>query len=196
MSSVWFTSDMHYGHTNIINYANRPFKHVDEMDQAMEDNWRAKVQPSDDVYVLGDCAFYKDQNKTIRLFQRLPGRKFLVWGNHDKHIRKNVDFKKLFVKCEDLMDIRVDDPSADDGERRIVLCHYAMRVWNKSHFGAWHLYGHSHGSLKDDPHSLSLDVGVDCWGFTPVHLNQIAHRMKQKTFEPVDHHDRRAPRYR
>lgn len=190
MSNVWFTSDMHYGHTNIIKYANRPFKHVDEMDQAMEDNWRAVVKPGDTVYVLGDCAFYKDQSKTIRLFQRLPGQKHLVWGNHDKHLRKNPDFVKLFGKVGDLLDIKVPDPDADGGDRRIVLCHYAMRVWNKSHFGAYHLYGHSHGSLPDDPHSLSIDVGVDCWGFTPIKYETVRRRMLQKNFKPVDHHDR------
>jgi calcineurin-like phosphoesterase family protein len=187
---IWFTSDMHYGHTNIIKYANRPFKHVDEMDQTMEDSWRACVRPADTVYVLGDCAFYKDQTKTIRLFSRLPGTKYLVWGNHDKHIRKNAEFRKLFVKTEDLLDIKVPDQTADGGERRIVLCHYAMRVWNKSHFGSYQLYGHSHGSLPDDPHSLSLDVGVDCWGFQPVTFEQVRERMARKTFKPIDHHDR------
>lgn len=188
---IWFTSDMHYGHANVIKYANRPFKHVDEMDQAMEDNWRGMVQPSDTVYVLGDCSFYKDQDKTIRLFRRLPGQKFLVWGNHDKHIRKNPEFRKLFAKCEDLLDVKVPDPDAEGGERRIVLCHYAMRVWNKSHFGSYHLYGHSHGSLPDDPHALSLDVGVDCWDFQPVSYDVVKERMGRKVFKPVDHHDRR-----
>lgn len=188
---IWFTSDMHYGHANIIKYANRPFRDVDEMDRTMENLWRSVVRPDDLVYVLGDCAFYRDQAQTVRLFERLPGQKFLVWGNHDKRLRKNADFKKIFLETADMMDVKFPDPKAPDGERRIVLCHYAMRVWNKSHFGAWHLYGHSHGTLKDDPGSLSLDVGVDCWNYAPVPYEAVRKRMDQKIFVPIDHHDRR-----
>jgi hypothetical protein len=40
--------------------------------------------------------------------------------------------------------------TADFGQP-IVLCHYAMRVWNRSHHGAWHLYGHSRGNLPAAP---------------------------------------------
>ena len=189
--SVWFTSDQHFGHANIIKYANRPFKNVDEMDQAMMDNYRKVVRPEDDVYMLGDCSFYKDQGRAVALFASLPGRKYLVLGNHDKHLKRNKEFLSLFADVDKLMEVELEDPDAESGYRTVVLCHYAMRTWNKSHFGSFHLFGHSHGSLPDDPHSLSLDVGVDCWGFSPVHFNQVRHRMKSKVFKPVDKHDRR-----
>jgi hypothetical protein len=52
-----------------------------------------------------------------------------------------------------------------------VLCHYALRTWNGSHRGALRLYGHSHGGLAGD--SQSVDVGVDCWDFRPVTLDEI-----------------------
>jgi calcineurin-like phosphoesterase family protein len=64
-----------------------------------------------------------------------------------------------------------------------------MRVWNHSHHGSWHLFGHSHGTLTDDTDSLSLDVGVDCWGYSPVSMEQLDAKMATKTFKPVDHHD-------
>ena len=76
-------------------------------------------------------------------------------------------------------------------KRRIVLCHYAFRVWNKSHRGAWHLYGHSHGSLPDDPNSLSFDAGVDCHEFTPISYERVKEIMAEKRFLPVDHHGER-----
>jgi len=63
-----------------------------------------------------------------------------------------------------------------------------MRVWNKSHHGAWHLYGHSHGTLPDDKNSLSFDVGVDCHNFTPINFEQVSAIMKKKNFKPIDHH--------
>jgi len=63
-----------------------------------------------------------------------------------------------------------------------------MRVWNKSHHGALNLYGHSHGSLPDDPHALAIDVGVDCHNFTPISFEQVKKIMSKKTFKPIDHH--------
>ncbi len=62
----------------------------------------------------------------------------------------------------------------------IVLCHYAMRGWHHSFRGSWHLYGHSHGRLPDDPAAQSMDVGVDTHEFRPWHLDEIAARMNHK----------------
>ena len=84
-------------------------------------------------------------------------------------------------------------PDSDAGPamghvQRIVLSHYAMRIWDRSHFGTWHLFGHSHGSMPDDPTSRSLDVGVDVWNYRPVSYEQIKARMATKTWQPVDGH--------
>jgi calcineurin-like phosphoesterase family protein len=186
--SSFFTSDTHWGHTNILKYANRgvdkggPFRSIEEHDEALIRNWNAVVQPTDDVFHLGDFAFMQVP-ETLRILRRLNGNKHLIWGNHDKKLAKDIRFAKAWTWTRDLASIEVDG-------QRIVLCHYAMRVWDKSHFGAWHLYGHSHGSLPDDPNSLSFDVGVDCWAYTPISFAQVAERMKTKRFVPVDRHGR------
>jgi calcineurin-like phosphoesterase family protein len=73
----------------------------------------------------------------------------------------------------------------------ITLCHYALRVFNKSHHGSWHLYGHSHGTLPDDPNSLSFDVGVDCHNYFPISLDQVKKIMSKKTWKPIDHHGKK-----
>jgi calcineurin-like phosphoesterase family protein len=62
--------------------------------------------------------------------------------------------------------------------RRIVLCHYAMRTWPAQHKGALQRYGHSHGKLPGTPQST--DVGVDCWGFQPIRLDQIRARLRKE----------------
>ena len=195
---VWFTSDTHFGHANIIKYCHRPFlqpgdlddkgqwvskeiakKRADEMDRVMIDNWNALVAPEDFVYHLGDFAM-GDQ----ALYRRqLNGRICFVVGNHDKQINR-----KLFEAVWDLRKIEVNCAEFQESYQAIVLCHYAMRVWNKSHRGVWHLYGHSHGTLPDDPNARSMDVGVDCNELKPFSCLQIQQRMNKKTFKPIDHH--------
>jgi calcineurin-like phosphoesterase family protein len=80
MSNVWFTSDLHFGHKNIHKFrleVNSP----EENEQRILLDWTSKVTKRDDVYVLGDAAFTMD---SVQLFSALPGRKFLIRGNHDE----------------------------------------------------------------------------------------------------------------
>ena len=84
-----------------------------------------------------------------------------------------------------MMDITLPDGTM------VVLCHYAMRVWSRSHHGAIHLYGHSHGNLPGD--SQSCDVGVDCWDFAPVSIEEIRVRLARSPGRAErDHHQPRA----
>lgn len=185
--TVWFTSDLHIGHKNILEYSGRPFKSVEEMDEALVKNWNHAVAPGDSVYCLGDFALC-DPERATAIAKQLRGQKFLVLGNHDKRLRKHRPFLAEWIWARDLTSIEV-------GEQKIVLCHFALRTWHQQHRGAWSLYGHSHGSLIDDPNLLSLDVGVDCWGYAPVSFEQIAERMSKKQFKPVDHHGARGDGY-
>lgn len=180
--STWFTADTHFGHPKIIDYCRRPFRSVGEMDAALIANWNARVQPDDTVYHLGDFMLFGDVATVRRYRERLNGRVHLIRGNHEK---KTQDFTGIFENVADLAEIAV---SIAGSNQRAVLCHYALRVWSHSHRGAWHLYGHSHGTLTDDPHALSLDVGVDCWNYAPVSLQQVSARMGRKVWKPVDHH--------
>ncbi len=180
MNNVWFTGDTHYGHAKVIEYSNRPYKDVKEMDEMLVYNYNSVVRPNDVVYHLGDFAFC-DEKRAISIVKQLMGNKHLIFGNHDKRLRRSGAFCEQWNWTKDLADITIND-------QRIVLMHYAMLTWNKAHYGAWMLHGHSHGSLKEDSNALRTDVGVDCWDWTPVHFDQIAAKMKTKTFEPVDHH--------
>lgn len=181
---TFFTSDTHFGHANIIKYCNRPFASAEEMDEALIRAWNARVQPQDTVWHLGDFTMNGGPDKVRSYRDRLNGKIHLVWGNHD---RRSPEVAALFESTHDLVQMSC---SADGRDHTLVLCHYAMRVWPRSHRGIWHLYGHSHGSLTDDPNALSLDIGTDCWAFAPVSVAQIAERMAAKTWKPVDHHGR------
>ncbi len=167
MSKVFFTADTHFGHANIIKYCKRPFSSAQEMDEMLIRNWNDTVEPGDTVYHLGDFAFDRHPEKYLN---RLNGVKQLIRGNHDKQ----PSIKHGWASINDYREIRVE-------RQKIILCHYAFRVWASGHKGSWSLYGHSHGSLPDDQTLLSIDVGVDCHGFKPISFNQIKTIMKKKT---------------
>jgi calcineurin-like phosphoesterase family protein len=183
--TIYFTSDTHYSHKNIIKYTNRPFSSVEEMDEQMRLRWNSVVTDDDIVYHLGDFAFHQDQNETVELINSLKGKEIhLILGNHDKKMKEYV--KNKFTSCSSYLEIKVQDPEVDNEQKEqfIVLCHYAFRTWNRSYHGSWNLYGHSHGNLPDDSTARSLDVGVDCWNFTPVSYEQLKERMKLKNYRP------------
>jgi calcineurin-like phosphoesterase family protein len=161
-TDLFFISDTHFYHRSILkpDYSNRPFKDVEEMNEAMIRNWNAAVRPHDIICHLGDLAMAGPRS-TINVIRRLNGRKILIYGNHDLKIRGLPEAEQLFERVADTLQIKVDDADAHQGVQRITLCHYAMRLWNKSHFGSWHLYGHSHGNLCEPDNMRSMDVGVD-----------------------------------
>lgn len=177
--SIYFTSDTHFGHSNIIRYCNRPFANVREMNETLISNWNSVVGSNDTVYHLGDFSF----GWAEQYFNRLNGNIHWVHGNHD---RDAWQIRKRFVSHSPLMHVNVD--MGDRRPQSIVLCHYAMRVWNKAHHGAWHLYGHSHGTLEDVPYGKSFDVGVDCHDYFPISVERVKEIMDSRTFEAVDHH--------
>ena len=162
--AVYFTADTHFGHQNIIHHCNRPFPTVEQMDEALISRWNAIVGPHDEVWHLGDFTI-RNGTPAQAYRERLNGEIHLVYGNHDKTTVKNL---RCWKSHQAYAEIEIEDVS-------IVLCHYAMRVWRKSHHGSLMLYGHSHGNLP--PHGNSLDVGVDCWNFEPITLSQILERL-------------------
>ena len=189
MGSTWLVSDTHFGHANVIKFCDRPFSSPHEMDLQMIERWRDLVQPDDDVFHLGDFSFHK-REETERIISLLPGRIHLVYGNHDKMLQ-NTGLRSKFASVQDYLEIKVADTDAPGGWQRIVLCHFAFRVWNQSHYGAWNLHGHSHGSLTAEPHMRQLDVGVDVINFAPIQYNAVKWIMAEKTWKPVDYHEER-----
>lgn len=182
MSEQFFTSDTHFNHQNIIKYSNRPFSNYEEMNDALIKNINDKVGEKDILFHLGDFTFksYKDG---IKCREQIKCQNIvLIVGNHDKHNLKHPEFKKMFVDIYDMLDVRTKCGT-------IVLCHYAMRIWDKAHHGRWHLYGHSHGTLPDDKQSKSFDIGVDCHNYKPLSVLEVKNIMDTKTFKQLDHHN-------
>ena len=158
MRNIYFTADSHFNHANIIHFCQRPFASVSEMNEALIAKWNARVGKGDLVYHLGDFAW----GDWDPILDRLNGDIVLIRGGHDRKLEKK--FAGRFLHIADLMDIVVEGYS-------IVLCHYCLRVWNKSHFDSWHLFGHSHGRLP--ALGKSLDVGVDGHDFAPWSWEEV-----------------------
>ena len=177
MPDVWFTSDLHLGHRSVIEFCNRPFDNVDHMDQMLIRNWNDRVHPGDRVYVLGDFSFHSE-GRTIDILNELQGQKYLIWGNHDKHLRNKDTVKSKFVACKDIYSVKVDG-------QHIVCCHFPMVTWDRCHHGSWHLHGHSHGGLSPLP-GKRIDVGVDSWDYKPVSFREITVAMRKLEFASLD----------
>lgn len=157
----WFTSDQHYDHKNIIKYCNRPFADIDEMNEALIKNHNDLVSPNDIVYHLGDFAFRNHK----RYLNRLNGQHHLIVGNHDGNGYKDAGFKTVNRQ-----------KSIKIGSQVVYMSHYGHRVWDRSHHGSFHVYGHSHSNLPDL--GRSCDVGVDNWDYKPVMFHQLVERFK------------------
>jgi calcineurin-like phosphoesterase family protein len=179
--TIFYTSDTHFFHKRIIEMAKRPFNDLDHMHIELIRRWNSVVRPQDTIFHLGDVSFGRS-NETWDLLGELNGHKNLILGNHDKPRRAENAAWEFITPYREIR----------DSGRHVVLCHYAMRVWNRHHHGALMLYGHSHGNLPGD--SQSLDVGVDCWDYTPVTLDQIQQRMTTlPSHKFPDHHQPVAP---
>lgn len=172
--ATFFTADTHFGHDSIRRYCDRPFATVGEMDAALIKRWNTVVRPGDTVYHLGDFAYRNKKPAGVYLSQ-LAGTIHLIRGNHEADTL--ADCGDRFASVSDLTTVTADG-------QKIVLCHYAMRVWDGSHRGAWQLYGHTHGALPEDPHRLSLDVGVDAHDYAPVPFERVRELMRAR--DPID----------
>lgn len=174
-NNLFFTSDLHLAHDRIIEYVNRPFSDVYEMNQILVDNWNYKVDTNDIVFVLGDFCF-GNQKTWLEFISRLNGFIYLIKGNHDKSVPKqNNNLEQKFIWIDGFLNVRIQDEEMDGNEQRLTLCHYPMLSWYQSHRGSWNLFGHVHSSPrnKNQKESLSFkksqyDVGVDNNNFTPV----------------------------
>jgi len=145
--NIFASSDHHFGHKNVIKYCNRKFSSIDDMDAFYIKQWNETVKPNDHMYYLGDLSFHPEQ-----YLDKLNGQIHYILGNHDfKKGNKIITFKNV-VSVERFETIKLD-------EIDITLCHYALRVWPKSHFNSYSLHGHSHQHLEE--WGKSLDVGID-----------------------------------
>jgi calcineurin-like phosphoesterase family protein len=190
MNNIFFTSDEHHGHRNILTgwdgeVKPRPWSTLEDMTEGIIDRHNSVVKPGDLVYHLGDMFWRTFTHEAAqRVMLRLNGQHFYIFGNHDE-LFEGLNGERLcshFIWCRERTRIEWKPDPAKRTKQYIVLDHFAGRVWDKSHSGSWQLYGHSHGALPELDNLRSFDVGLDAPGndYTPVSIDTVAARMALK----------------
>lgn len=195
MQDIWFTSDLHMWHSNILKYnPNRSYPDVQTMNEGLIRNWNSVVKPGDIVYCLGDFSF---NYRSIELYSyRLNGKKYFVPGNHDfchsynKKSRDPVKRTEWIDKYEQQGWIVLPEQTEFNiiGHSTVNICHMPYAV-AKDHLteqgddkyakyrpkddGRWLLHGHIHSTSQKHLDKRMIDVGVDANNCFPINLNDI-----------------------
>ena len=168
-----FYSDPHFGHANIIQFANRPFKDLAEMNAALEANYASVVYDDDHVLWTGDCAW--GGYDLAALLKRLPGRKSLVIGNHDKSRRRMLELGFELV---------ADELFFQMGPQFVEVRHYPPRhaappddpkhghVYHRDNAADRFIHGHTHE--PGQAYGRRVHVGVDAWDYAPATWADVA----------------------
>lgn len=180
---IFVTSDHHYYHENIIDFCDRPFNDVSEMNTEMTKRWNAIVSEDDIVFHLGD--FAKGLKDAIYYLDKLNGKVLFLRGNHDKWTEGGgLNGRDNEIQSFDDFNVEIMDSVVEvtfknnmfPFTRKIVLCHYPLRGWGgKSHYTG-HLHGHCHGNLNTN--DRMIDVGVDNFDFYPQKLSKLIHELE------------------
>jgi len=177
-SNVFFISDFHLFHNNVIKFDNRPFikkdgtPDVQAMHRVIIDNWNDVVTDKDTVFYLGDLCFGRSEWANEVIFA-LRGKIHYIMGNHDKH--KDIVGYKRFESVNDYVDLNILN-SGYQGDLHFALMHYPIYSWNRAHHGSYMIHGHSHMSISNDvfcENKRIFDVGCNGWDYTPVSYKKI-----------------------
>lgn len=196
LNNIFITADTHLGHENIIEFCDRPFGSVEEMDQVLINNWNDVVGADDIVYHLGDFTL-SGPIEAKQYFRQLNGYIYVLantW-HHDKRWLQEVEWFPeagvLDISFQSgtryynpvkvlppMVVLEIEGLGNEGHPLAVTLCHYPLAVWDRKHYGAWHLYGHTHKS--DNSGEFRLNVGVDCMNYHPVNLGGVLEYMYDK----------------
>jgi len=179
--NLFFASDFHLFHNNVIRFDNRPFANVHEMHNVIESNWNEIVGPEDTVIYLGDLSFAraKDAHEVVDFVNRLNGTIHYVLGNHDKFD----DIRKMnrFQTIQDYLEVRVRHWQHNKSVETLFCCmHYPIYSWNKSHHGSYMVHGHSHMGLSHSEFHKThriIDVGIMGYDYKPISYSEVIEKL-------------------
>lgn len=168
--AIYFTSDLHLGHSNIIKYCNRPFSDVEEMNEALIENWNKTVDNNDKIFVLGDFAL-GNSDQIIKWGKSLKGNKMLILGNHD-HASKSVYLEAGFKEVSSYPIL---------WDRHFILSHiplYTAELHSNMQF--CNIYGHVHDKLPYEDTPDHCCICVEQTNYEPISYTEVLARIKTK----------------
>lgn len=192
MTNIFFTSDTHFHHRNILEYCpgrKKEWSTVEQMNEGLIERWNSEVGPSDIVYHLGDFTLTTRVELIDPILARLNGRIRLVKGNHDKWLRK-LDVLQHKDKFEWVKQYHKENFTVDGNTYEVVMMHYPFLTWDGSARGSIHVHGHAHGGNDHLNNGIRrLDVGVDGEHsyLCPLRLEDVVQLKSQGSI--TDHHD-------
>lgn len=168
--TVYVTSDLHFNHTSIIDYCNRPVSDDRKHNDWIISQLNSVITPADTVYHLGDLILRlskKDWSRAVTLLHRLNGKWKLIPGNHDE--RKFLKYLEAvapnkFEILEPIHELKIN-------KNTFVFCHYPLQSWNKMRYGSVHLHGHLHNTELEYKVDNRFNVCFDANNFLPVRLD-------------------------
>lgn len=178
--NIFITSDLHFGHKNIINLqpaTRSQFLDMTDMTEKMIHMWNNTVGVDDLVYILGDVAFCSASD-AAKILNRLNGSKILIEGNHDRKTLKDHSFRSCFKEIHNYLETEYNGV-------KIVMFHNPIFDHNGAGRGTIMLHGHRHGKPTGIPGKI-MDVGFDATGEIVITLDSILSKMKN--VEPMKHH--------
>ncbi len=167
---LYFTSDLHFYHENIIKHTNRYYANAEKMNNDLIKKWNEKVNACDEVYILGDFTM-KGAKLATEILCQLKGKKHLIRGNHDGFVDSCEFDKSLFTSIQYYAEIVYSNVE-------FVLFHYPILEWKGMFKGSISLHGHQHNNEYYNYNNLEnkirrYDVGVDANYMTPVSAEYI-----------------------
>jgi calcineurin-like phosphoesterase family protein len=203
---LWLTSDTHYAHTNICKGVSswpggrgtRDFKTLSQMNDVIVNGINNNVSKNSHLIHGGDWSF-GGSDKIIEFSERINcDNIYHVYGNHDDNIRRNhpingVKPQELFTTNSDVLYFTIKR-TPDSKKETIFLSHYAHLVWDRSHHGAMHLFGHSHASINEHCVGKSMDIGIDnafllLGEYRPFSIKEVLKILDAKKVQKLDHHN-------
>lgn len=187
---IWFTSDLHLGHRNVIRFCDRPFADEKEMGRGLIQNWNDTVGDNDIVFVLGDTFWFNDSHSIKRVLSQLKGKDiYILPGNHDDFESYHRVVDPRIHLCADIVVVWFTEENKP--KREVWLSHYPMMTWPHRENGTYQFFGHIHsqpdkfeGVDQDLPlHWNQADVGCDYWNWKPVELDTLIDYCKGKKEE-------------
>ncbi|MFD1421261.1 metallophosphoesterase [Lactiplantibacillus songbeiensis] len=167
----YFIADLHFYHAAVIEFGQRPFHDVMDMNQQLIKNWNQVVQsPKDEVYILGDFVYHGTGEQANQILRQLRGRKYLIKGNHEAYLNDENFDQSLFEWIKDYHELNYH-------KRKFVLFHYPILEWNGYYHQAIQLYGHVHDTRTDYFNGLlgpnAVNVGADMINYRPISIDEV-----------------------